>query len=292
VTNSEEIRIEERRVDAGGLQVACLRAGEGAPLVLLHGEGDSAASWQPVLPQLARSRRVYAPSLPGHGDSDKPRADYTPEFYGRFVGDFLDGIGVDRATLVGHSLGGLASMRFAMADPGRVAALVLVDASGLGRAVNPVLSLLSLPGVRHLAGAWTRTEIGARQRPLLRSSLQFAGPWRAPRAWLADQRRLARTPGFLDAFLTTNRRLVGLRGQREVVVDDLSRLTMPTLVVWGAWDAIVPVSQAVRAVRRLPRAELAVISDAGHAPHLERPADFVAAVESFLARRAPGPSGS
>ena len=283
---SDEARIEERRVDAGGLRVACLEAGEGPPLVLLHGEGDSAASWRPVLPQLARSRRVYAPSLPGHGDSDKPRADYTPEFYGRFVADFLDAIGVDGATLVGHSLGGLACLRFALAEPRRVGALVLVDSSGLGSSVNPALALLSLPGVRHVAGAWTRTHLGALQRPLVRSTLQFAKPWRAPREWLADQRRLARIPGFLDAFLTTNRRLVGLRGQHDVVVGQLGALNMPTLVVWGALDAVVPVAHAHAAVRRLPRGELVVIPNAGHAPQLERPREFVAALEPFLRKPA------
>ena len=286
MTDAERSSVEERRVDAGGLQVACLQAGEGSPLVLLHGEGDSAASWQPVRPELARSRRVYAPSFPGHGDSDKPGADYTPDFYAGFLARFMDGIAVERATLVGHSLGGLACVRFALAQPGRVGALVLVDSSGLGRAVNPFLSFLSLPGVRHVASAWTRTELGSLQRPLLRSALQFRRPWRAPREWFADQRRLARTPGFIDAFLATNRRLVGVRGQREVVVGQLGALTMPTLVIWGARDAVLPVSQAYRAVHRLPRGELAVIRDAGHAPHVERPAEFLAALQRFLGARA------
>jgi pimeloyl-ACP methyl ester carboxylesterase len=288
---SDATTVEERRVDAAGLRIACLEAGQGTALVLLHGEGDSAASWRPVMPELAKLHRVYAPSLPGHGDSDKPSVDYTPEFYARFVRDFLRAIGADRAILVGHSLGGLVSMRFALQEPGRVGALVLVDSSGLGRTVNPVLSLLSLPGVRHVAGAWTRTELGALQRPLVRSALQFAKPSRAPREWLADQRRLARTPGFVDAFLTTNRRVVGPLGQRHILVDELHRLTMPTLVVWGARDAVVPVRHARAAGGRLPQGELVVIPDAGHAPHVERPREFIAALQAFLRER-PGPTAA
>jgi pimeloyl-ACP methyl ester carboxylesterase len=129
--------VEAQTVEIDGLSIRYLAAGEGPPLVLLHGAGDNSLDWRWVLPALARKHRVYAPDLPGSPDSARPAADYSPAFFERFVASYVDALGIGRATFVGNSLGGLVAFRLALSEPTRVTALVLVDSAGLGSAVNP-----------------------------------------------------------------------------------------------------------------------------------------------------------
>lgn len=277
------MEFEEHYIDVGGLPTRYLTAGTaGPPLVLLHGVGDDAFDWQWVMPALARTHRVYAPDLPGSGGSGKPDVDYSPAFFTRFVATFLDALGVDRAAVIGNSLGGLVGLRLALAEPERVAALGLVSSAGLGREVTYALRSLALPGYGKLAVAWGKRPPGAAQRALGRSALLFARPWRVPREWLKEQYRLARLPGFLEAQLATVRAQVGLKGQREVLVDRLAHLKVPTLVVWGTRDRVLPYSHAHGAVARLQRGSLDLIADCGHSPQVEQPKRFVSSLAEFL----------
>jgi pimeloyl-ACP methyl ester carboxylesterase len=276
--------VHQRQVGVDGVTAQLLTAGEGVPLVLLHGDGDSPAVWQWVLPALAREHQVFAPSLPGHADTDKPRVDYSREYMTQFIRRCLDALALDRCVLVGHSIGGLVALRLALADPDRFPALVLLDSTGLGPEVNPLLALESLPVVGEFAIATARSPFGDTLRALSRVSQLFWRPDRAPAGWLAEQRRLALLPGFLDASIAAKRAVLGPWGQREVLLDQLHNLRMPTLVMWGANDAIVPVVHAQRAVRRLPDAELAVVSQCGHMAHVERPEEFLGALVPFLTR--------
>jgi pimeloyl-ACP methyl ester carboxylesterase len=276
--------LQERRIDVDGLPTRYLTAGnDGPPLVLLHGVGDNALDWRWVTPALARSHRVYAPDLPGAGGSAKPQdADYSPGYFERFVAAFLDALGIERAAVVGNSLGGLAALRLALSEPERVAALGLVASAGLGRRVNPALRSLSVPGYGRLATAWGRTRPGAAQRALGRAGLVFASPRRVPRKWLGEQYRLARLPGFLEAQLATVRGQLGLRGQREVLVDRLPNLRIPTLVLWGARDRVLPISQAHGAIDGLENGFLEILPDCGHLPQVEQPERFASALDGFL----------
>ena len=133
--------VEAQNVEIDGLSIRYLAAGEGPPLVLLHGAGDNSLDWRWVLPALARKHRVYAPDLPGSPDSARPAADYSPAFFERFAVGFLAALGKGRATLVGNSLGGLIALRLALSEPARVRALVLADSAGLGSAVHPARAL-------------------------------------------------------------------------------------------------------------------------------------------------------
>jgi 2-hydroxy-6-oxonona-2,4-dienedioate hydrolase len=269
-----------------GLPTRYLMAGEGPPLLLLHGVGDNALDWRWVMPTLARHHRVYAPDLPGSGASAKPAADrYSPAFFERFVGALLDALGAERAAVVGNSLGGLAGLRFALSEPERVTALGLVASAGLGRKVSPALRSLSVPGYGRMAVSWGRRRPGAAQRALGRSALLFADPWRVPRNWLKEQYRLARLPGFLNAQLATIRAQVGIRGQREVLLDRLPDLRTPTLVVWGERDRVLPPSQAHEAITRLPNGSLELIPNCGHLPQVEHPERFASSLARFLGER-------
>jgi pimeloyl-ACP methyl ester carboxylesterase len=274
--------VEEQKIEVEGLPTRYLTAGEGPPLLLLHGVGDNAFDWQWVMPALAHTYQVYALDLPGSGGSAKPLPDYSPAFFASFTTAFLDALGVERAAVVGNSLGGLVGLRLALSDPERVAALGLVSSGGLGREVTYALRSLALPGYGKLAVAWSKRRPGALQRALGRSALLFARPWRVPREWIKEQYRLARLPGFLEAQLATLRAQVGLRGQREVLVDRLSHLRVPTLVVWGVRDRVLPYSQGQEAAARLPEGSLELVPDCGHAPHVEQPERFASGLGEFL----------
>ena len=276
------LAIEERYVEAGGLSVRYLVAGEGPPLLLLHGAGENALDWRWVMPDLAAAHSVYAPDLPGSPGSAIPATGYSPGFFERFVAAFLDALGVERASMIGNSLGGLAALRLALSEPARASSLVLVGSAGLGREVSPALRALALPGYGALAVAWGKTPPGALQRALGRAALLFARTRRAPLVWLRTQYRLGRTPGFLEAQLAAIRAQVGLRGQRELLAECLPSLRMPVLVVWGARDRILPECQGKEAATRLSEGRLEIFPDCGHLPHVERPGSFVAATEAFL----------
>lgn len=279
--------VEAHNVEVDGLPIRYLAAGEGPPMVLLHGAGDNALDWRWVMPTLAATHRVYAPDLPGSPDSARPAADYSPAFFERFVASFVDALGIGRATFVGNSLGGLIALRLALSEPARVGALVLVNSAGLGSEVNPAFTSVNVPGLGEAAIPFWRTPVGAYQRAWGRTALLFARPpGSAPREWLSEQCRLARSPGYLEAHLTALRALVNPGGQREVLVEQLTSLKLPTLVVWGSRDRVFPERQAREAAARLREGSLAVIPDCGHMPHVECPAPFLAALDEFIGGRA------
>jgi 4,5:9,10-diseco-3-hydroxy-5,9,17-trioxoandrosta-1(10),2-diene-4-oate hydrolase len=269
-------------VDVDGARVRYLTAGEGSPLVLLHGTGDSAADWQGVLPELARRHRVIAPDFPGCGGSDRPRAGYSPAGLADFVGRLLDALEIPGAALVGNSVGGLAALRFALEAPGRVPALVLVAAAGLGREVTPGMRALVVPGFGEWATALALTPPGWAQRLWWRLHTLFAHPRRAPAGWLDEQGRLGRRPDFLANTLEILRAVIGPAGQRDILLDRLPELAMPTLILWGERDQILPLAHAHAAAGRLRRGRLAVLPDCGHLPHVECPERFLEALGSWL----------
>ncbi len=279
------IAVEEQRININGLTTRYFTAGkDGSPLVLLHGDSTSALDWSWVLPKLAATHRVYAPDFLGFGDSVKPtNIVYSPDFLAQFVIDFLNALEIESAAIVGNSLGGLVALRLALSRPEHVTALVLVDSSGLGYSVTPLLSQLTIPLYGEAMSAWCRTPLGAKQRSWLRAALFFADLGRVPAAWLAEQERMAQMPGYLEATLSSLRTQLNVIGQREVLLDSLPELKMPTLVVWGADDLIFPKEQAQDSVSRLQQGHLSLIPNCGHLPHVERPELFSAALCKFLA---------
>jgi pimeloyl-ACP methyl ester carboxylesterase len=273
----------KRTIDVDGISTGYLTAGAGGPpLVLLHGVGTSAGEWAWVLPDLARDNLVYAPDLPGYdGSSDPP--DYSPAFTARFVASFLDAVGVERdAVLVGSSFGGLAALHLALSEPERVAALVLADSAGLDQTMSPAFAALALPrGVEPLA-SWHRTPPGAAQRAFVRASLLFARPWQIPLRWLAGQYRLSRLASFPRTELAALRTAINPAGQREVFMERLPELRMPTLIVWGTEDRVFPVWQAKGAAAGLPNGSLELVPNCGHLPHVEQPERFASLLGEFV----------
>lgn len=280
----DKVAVDQQETVVEGLSTCYLEGGEGMPLLLLHALEESAFDWRWVMPELSRTYRVYALDLPGLGDSAKlTTAEYSPAFSERFTAAFLDALGIERVAVVGNSLGSLIALRLALSTPERVRALGLVSSAGLGREVTLALLSTTLPGYGELAVSWGKTPLGASQRAWGRVPLLFGNPARVPAEWIFEQYRLARSPGYLEANIAALRaQLHPFLGQREVMVDQLHRLQMPTLVVWGVLDRVIPCYHARAGVARLKHAHLELIPDCGHLPQVERPDRFMAALGAFL----------
>ena len=263
-------------------------AGSGPPVVLVHGIGDSSATWAPVLPTLARRHLVIAPDLLGHGSSDKPRADYSVAAYANGVRDLLGVLGVERATLVGHSLGGGVAMQFAYQFPERTERLVLVGSGGAGPDVTPVLRAMTLPGAAVALGLLrmptARLQVGAAVA-LLRMLGTDLGQDAPDLLRMVDALPDATARA---AFIRTLRAVVDWRGQ-VVTMLDRCYLTrgMPTMLEWGGRDAVVPVAHAHRVHDAMPGSRLEIFDDAGHFPFHTDPRRFVALLEEFLSTTSP-----
>jgi pimeloyl-ACP methyl ester carboxylesterase len=283
------LAVEKQDVEIDGLPIRYLAAGEGPPLVLLHGAGDSALDWRWIMPTLTATHRVYAPDLPGSPDSARSAANYSPAFFERFVATFVDALEIGPATFVGNSLGGLIALRLALSEPTRVTALVLVDSAGLGRAVNPCVHVRQRP--RPQRGSDTLLEDPGRRLPEglgADGAAIRASPRNCPARVVGGTVQagaLARLPGGTHDGAPHP-------GEpprpTEVLVDRLPSLKIPTLVVWGARDRVFPESQAREVVAHLPEGSLAVIPDCGHMPHVECPDRFLAVLGGFIGGRARG----
>lgn len=270
-------------VELHGERVAYREAGSGEAVVLIHGMAGSSDTWQAVMPQLARRYRVIAPDLLGHGKSAKPRTDYSLGAFAAGLRDLLDERGISQATIVGHSLGGGVAMQFMYQHPAYCRRLILVSSGGLGPDVGWILRLLAAPGAEFVLPVIAPNVvlgIGDRVRSLLSTAgLESA---RVEQFWTAYC-SLSEAPARA-AFLRTLRSVVDYRGQS---VSALSRLRLrteiPTLVIWGDSDRIIPVDHGYGVQAARPGSRLEVLAGIGHFPHVEAPSDFATAVEEFIA---------
>lgn len=262
---------------------------DGRPtLLLLHGIGDSSASWLPVLDGLAEHHRVISPDLLGHGESAKPRADYSAAAFANGMRDLLNVLEVERVTVVGHSLGGGVAAQFAYQYPQRVERLVLVAAGGVDREVSPLLRLAAAP-LSELVVPLLHTPPG---RLATRLGLGLLGLIRHDLARDADElgRVLAGLPedGAFDAFTRTLRAVVDWRGQVVTMRDRVYLAeTIPMAIIWGAHDGMIPVDHARRLHEAAPHAHFSIYPDAGHFPHHSDPQRFVADLTDFVATTEP-----
>ena len=277
-----------RTIEVHGHWRAFRVMGAGPALLLIHGIGDSSETWLPVMDRLARHHTVIAPDLLGHGDSAKPRADYSVAAYANGMRDLLDVLGVDRATVVGHSLGGGVAAQFAYQFPERCERLVLVATGGIGPEVNPAFRLGSLP-FAELALLPLRLPPVRLLGRLAARTLQLAG---TDIGRDADELiRLIETLPDAEAsgaFSRTLRSVVDWRGQ-VVTLRDRAYLSghVPVLIVWGAHDAVIPVAHASVAAEALPHARVEIFDEAGHCPHHTDPDRFTSLLLEFVTATAP-----
>ena len=257
---------------------------QGPVVLLLHGMAGSSATWSRVMPLLGRTCRVVAPDLLGHGESAKPVAgDYSLGSYASGVRDLMVALGLERATVVGHSLGGGVALQFAYQFPERCDRLVLVSSGGLGREVNAVLRLATAPGFEYVLRAlsieqfvWLGNTVGSLLRRVgLRPGTDTEQAWKSF-CTFAD-------PDTRVAFIKTIRSVIAAGGQRVSALDRLYlAAAVPVLVVWGERDAIIPVDHGRAAHEAIPDSRLELFPAAGHYPHRDDPVRFTDALLEFM----------
>ncbi len=280
--------IAPRELVLHGHRMSYRIAGEGPVIALIHGITSTSDTWRELLPLLAERHTVVAPDLLGHGDSAKPRGDYSLGAYAAGLRDLLVVLGHERANVVGHSLGGGVAMQFAYQFPERCERLVLISSGGLGREVHWLLRAASLPGselVLPLIAAPKVLEAGAAVGAFLaRLGLRPS----------ADLGEIARGWGSLDnslsrrAFLHTLRAVIDPIGQRVSAHDRLYLAQeLPSLLVWGERDPVIPAEHGRDAHAAMPGSRLEILPQTGHFPHLDEPRTVARALEELFASSKP-----
>jgi pimeloyl-ACP methyl ester carboxylesterase len=265
-----------------GDRVAYRDVGRGPVLLLIHGMAGSSATWQSIIPQLSKKYRVIAPDLLGHGKSAKPRGDYSLGAFAVWLRDLLDELGVRRATVIGQSLGGGIAMQFAYQHRDYCERLVLIGSGGLGPDLSPLLRVLAAPGAEFVLPV-------VAPQPVLNLGNKL-GTWlssagiQAPRAGQMWQAYSSLSdPGARQAFLRTLRSVVDYRGQAVSALNKLHLTAdLPTLLIWGDRDRIIPVSHAYAAHDALTGSRLEVLDGVGHFPHAEAPTAVAEILEDFI----------
>jgi pimeloyl-ACP methyl ester carboxylesterase len=272
---------EVRYLTIHGHRRAFVLEGSGPALLLLHGLGCDHTTWLPVIRTLARRYTVIAPDMLGHGESDKPRADYSVGGYANGMRDLLTVLGIDKVTVVGHSFGGGVAMQFAYQYPERTERMILVSPGGLGREVALAIRAITLPGFHQVMGVVTMPGV----RHMVTGGLKALST-------AAPTRDLDEVAAIIDSFRDPASRrairhvvsaVVDWRGQVVTMVDR-AYLTqaMPMCVIWGSEDRVIPVKHAALAAEVAPSAVVELIANAGHFPHKDHPQRFVKVVNDFI----------
>src|SRR5437764_6331064 len=274
---------DRHTIELHGHTLAFRMAGEGPALLLIHGIAGTNAVWGEVLPELATDHTVIAPDLPGHGESGASAGDYSLGAMAATVRDLLIALGHERATVIGHSLGGGVAMQFSYLFPDYTERLVLISSGGLGRSVNPALRLAALPGAELVTA-----QLGRAARLAGRLLPSAAMPGGRVAAELGRSVSALADGQTRNAFHATLRAVVGPDGQRVFAGDRLYLAEeMPTLIIWGERDAIIPVGHGRRANAAMPGSRLVVLERAGHFPPLEDARGVTDAVREFLETEPP-----
>ena len=271
------------QIELHGHRVIYRIAGSGPPVVLIHGMVNSSRHWESVALRLADTYTVIAPDLIGHGDSATPRGDYSLGAHAASIRDLLTAIGIEKATVAGHSLGGGVAMQFFYQFPQRTERLVLVSSGGLGHEVSPLLRGAAMPGAAVLLALVTRPRVLA---ALLNTSQRLQQRGSSKGVYLRAVARALeplKEPGAREAFLQTLRAVIDVRGQRVSARDRLYLLSaMPTLIVWGGRDHTIPVSHGRHTHEAVPGSRFEILPRAAHFPHLEDPEGLAAVLRDFL----------
>src|SRR5436190_5149585 len=270
-------------IELHGHRVSYRIAGSGPVVLLVHGIAGSSEQWADVAPILAEGYTVVAPDLLGHGQSAKPIGDYSLGAYAVSLRDLLIALGHRRATVVGHSLGGGIAMQFAYEYPVFCERMVVVSSGGLGREVHPLLRAATLPGAELVLPLIASQRVlgvgGALGQVLARVGLR-AGP---------DIAEMARGYSSLgdaearSAFLHTVRAVIDYNRQPVSAADRLYLTSLlPTLIVWGRRDPLIPATHGEFAHGEMPGSRLEIFEEAGHFPHLDDPVRFAGVLRDFL----------
>lgn len=270
-----------RRVSLPGADVGYVEMGEGEPILFLHGISGAWQNWLETLPRFARDHRVIALDFPGFGSSPMPSWPIDVPAYGRLVHDFSEKLGIgQKATVVGNSLGGFVAAEAATAAPGLFERMVLVSPAGIVNTWNPEERAVATAYIwKTFSPFFARGGRGIVARPRLRRAvfgrfMRYPNLLRDDLLWEQISSGLTACPGFGDALKAAI---------RHDIRERLGGIEIPTLIVWGFDDRVIPVRAALSYHRRIPGSRLEIFERTGHVPQLERPARFNSLLEEFLA---------
>jgi pimeloyl-ACP methyl ester carboxylesterase len=274
---------QDQYVKVGNINTRFWAAGDkGTAVILIHGLGGSVENWGLNIEALAQHHRVYAVDLVGFGRSDKPAGQPTLSQGIQFIKDFIDGQRIDKASLVGNSMGGLVVLQFAIQFPNKVGKLVLVDSAGLGREVVFLFRLAAIPLIGEFLTQPSRKGVAWLWGQIVYDSTLVTDN-------LVEQTyQMASLPGAQRCLLSALRAGVNFLGQRpdmtRSIVDNLATIAAPTMIFWGQQDRIISVAHAHVAAKRMPNAKLHIFDHCGHMPQMEHSEEFNKLVLEFLAR--------
>ena len=279
-TNSQPSLPQDHYVDVGTVKTRYWAGGEGRPVVLIHGFADSVETWSQVFGRLAGHHRVFALDVIGAGRTEKPAGPMPFPKLARFVRDFMDTQGIDKASVVGQSMGGGIALSLAIRWPEKIDKLIIVDSAGLGRDLPLALRICTLPGIGWFLTRGTRKQTASFLRRCVHDPALMTTELVET---VCERGRLPDAHAAMRAWLRSNADLGGWRNDVvRPIVEKLGFITAPTLIVWGRQDWVIPVSHASVAGKGIPGARLHVFDPCGHVPQLERAEEFGSLVVEFL----------
>jgi 4,5:9,10-diseco-3-hydroxy-5,9,17-trioxoandrosta-1(10),2-diene-4-oate hydrolase len=276
--------VSDRYVNIDGVSIHYVVEGHGPPVLLIHGLGEFLEVWSRNIARLSEYFSVYAVDLPGHGLSGKPLGSYALDFTSEFIVHFMQALEIERANLVGHSLGAVVCLNLAISFPEKINKLVLVDAAGLSKKVPLTYRMTTLPVLGYILlglGLFVNKKV---IRKGLKMKRHFYNPNIVDEAWINATYKYLKRPERNDAILNVIRSNISLGGMyREAsIADKLHLVKVPTLVVHGAEDKVIPFRYAQLACKLIPNARCEVIDECGHCPQIEKAAQFNDMVVTFL----------
>jgi pimeloyl-ACP methyl ester carboxylesterase len=272
--------METQIIEIDGFKVNHVEVGSGEPVILVHGLGGSWQDWIELIYLISHSFRVCAIDLPGFGMSPPPadgQMEYTLPLIASFVSKLMDAKGYLRAFLIGNSMGGGIVLRCAIDDPERIQGVVLANSIGLGKEISGFNRALAFPGVARLFIPFITRKIVIRMCESLFFNPEVVTPALVDRTWQWIQK--AETKKFLIHLYPA---ALSIWGQKYILLSELGKIRCPTLITWGIYDTVLPVSHAVRGYQEIPSAQLYLLRNCGHVPQIEQAALFNQATLKFL----------
>ena len=253
---------------------------KGPKVFLVHGLGGFAENWMLNIEALAKHFHVYVLDLVGFGKSDKPKTSYTIDDFAQFINEFMEKKKIEKTNFIGHSLGGGISLQFALKFPEKVNKLIIVSSACLGKEISIINKIASLPIIGELLTCPSRKEIAKFYKELVYDETIITDEL------IEEGYQMSSLPGAQRSFLKTNRAAINFFGLKSKIIDpirnNLDKIVVPTLIIWGQQDKILPVSHAHSAEEGIPNATLQIFEKCGHVPMTECKEDFNSVVVKFL----------
>jgi len=257
----------ERFLQIDGLRIHCKESGEieSPRLLLIHGLGGSIESWEEIFDELSKSFHILAVDLPGCGQSDKPELQYTIDYFAEFICRFMESTGFQSSTLVGHSMGGMISIKTYLRCPEKVEALVLIDAAGLSETAAKKIR-------EYMEDGWNMDRLKKFYRECVLGRLGELDETR-----LEESLRMLEDPGFRRAYFSSLNAI-----SKPLSPEDLKAIKVPTLIIWGSDDKLTPLEDGIKLHQAVAGSRFVVIEGAGHSPHSEAPKQVVQEIRDFI----------